>query len=105
MGNAVALGLRERRAVARGCRAYRARHGLTRAEMARVMGVSLRTVVAVETGTGGLAPGTLRAYRRVMAAQDATDALARTEPAEAVTAADPRAVDCPIYQHITGGRK
>jgi len=43
-------------------RQYRRDNALSRAEMARRLGLSLRTVVNIETGTVGLAPRTVRAW-------------------------------------------
>jgi DNA-binding XRE family transcriptional regulator len=74
-----------RRTLAREVAAYRAAHGLSRAEMGRVMGVSLRTVVNMETGTRGLAPRTIRAWGRLREAWRATvehGAQPETQPAD-----------------------
>ena len=82
MGNAVAYTPADRAAVAREVREYRVAHGLSRAEMAGLLGVSLRTVVALETGTAGLAPRTVRAWGRLRAAWRVTQARGPTTPRE-----------------------
>ncbi len=59
-------------------------------EMAGLLGVSLRTVVTLETpprsGGGGLAPRTVRAWGRLRAAWKVTRDAGETEPVPAALA-------------------